>query len=111
VGQMRHYKKDFHPDIDFLTGTPDQIAAVTKAYRVYFNKVSGSVVSISHWHAYICYLIQANENADDENDYLVDHSIVLYLVSPNGEFLDFFTQKMQVNDIIDRVEKHAKNYK
>jgi hypothetical protein len=37
----------------------------------------------------------------------VDHSIVLYLVSPTGEFLDFFTQKMEVKDIVERIAKHA----
>ena len=51
-----------------------------------------------------------NEN-DENTDYLVDHSIVLYLVSPEGEFLDIFTQKMQVNDIVDRIEKISKNRK
>lgn len=40
----------------------------------------------------------------------MDHSIVLYLVSPDGEFLDFFTQKMEVNEIADRITKHAKEY-
>jgi cytochrome oxidase Cu insertion factor (SCO1/SenC/PrrC family) len=38
---------------------------------------------------------------------LVDHSIVLYLVSPDGEFLDFFTQRMEVPDIVAKIEKYA----
>ena len=45
----------------------------------------------------------SSETEDEEGDYLVDHSIVLYLVSPEGEFLDFFTQRMQVTDIVERI--------
>lgn len=48
-------------------------------------------------------------DADLENqeEYLVDHSIVLYLVSPDGEFVDFFTQRMEVPDIVAKIEKYA----
>lgn len=47
-------------------------------------------------------LLQADEE-DDEN-YLVDHSIVLYLIGPEGSFLDFFTQSMQPTDIVNRIK-------
>ncbi len=47
---------------------------------------------------------------DTDDEYLVDHSIVLYLISPDGEFLDFFTQRMEVKEIVDRVMKHAEDY-
>jgi protein SCO1 len=40
LGQLRFYGQDFHKDIIYLTGTPDQIAAMAKSYRVYFTKVS-----------------------------------------------------------------------
>jgi len=30
---------DFHPRILYLTGTQEQLAKVTKGYRVYFSKV------------------------------------------------------------------------
>lgn len=83
VGQLKNYSQDFHPTITYLTGTTEQIARASKAYRVYFSK--------------------ANENADDDEDYLVDHSIVFYLLDPQGEFVDFFTQRMQVGDIVDKV--------
>ena len=63
---------DFHPKFVGLTGSPDQVEVATRAYRVYFNK--------------------ADEHEEDEDDYLVDHSIVMYLINPEGEFEEFFTQ-------------------
>jgi protein SCO1/2 len=88
VGQMKFYAKDFHPAFEFLTGTKDQVAAATRAFRVYFSK--------------------ANEQADDEEDYLVDHSIVFYFLAPDGTFLEFFTQRAQIGDIVDKIAGHVK---
>lgn len=62
--------------IEYLTGTKDQVAKAAKAYRVYFSKT---------------------EEHDDDEDYLVDHSIVIYLLAPDGDFLDFFTQRTTVS--------------
>ena len=86
LSQMQYYSRDFHPSIDWVTGTVDQIAEIAKAFRVYFSK--------------------ANQHEEDEDDYLVDHSIVLYLVGPNNEFVEFYTQRMLVNEIVDKIEKH-----
>ena len=86
VGLLRNYSQDFHSQIDYLTGTNEQVSKVSRAYRVYFSKV----------------------DEDEDGDYLVDHSIVLYLISPDGEFLDFFTQKMQVIDIVNKIKSHMR---
>jgi protein SCO1/2 len=56
-----------------------------RAYRVYFSKT---------------------EDHEEGEDYLVDHSIVLYLVGPDGKFLDFFTQRMSVEDCVARIAQH-----
>jgi protein SCO1 len=49
-----------------------------------------------------------DENDDSDEEYLVDHSIVLYLLGPEGEFLEFYTQSTQVTDIVQSIEKHMK---
>ena len=90
VGQIRHYARDFHPGIEWLTGSTDQVQAATKAYRVYFSK--------------------ANQHEDDEEDYLMDHSIVLYLVDPSGRFVECYTQRMLVGEIADKIKAHMQAY-
>lgn len=44
----------------------------------------------------------------DARPFAVDHSIVMYLMSPEGEFLEFFTQLMTATEIADKVEKVMK---
>ncbi len=53
----------FSPDIVGLTGTPDQIAAAAKAFKVFYQK----------------------GEAQPGGGYLVDHSNVTYLFGPEGE--------------------------
>jgi cytochrome oxidase Cu insertion factor (SCO1/SenC/PrrC family) len=42
---------------------------------------------------------------DDEDDYLVDHSIVMYLVGPDGMFEDFYTQLTEADEAAARIKK------
>jgi cytochrome oxidase Cu insertion factor (SCO1/SenC/PrrC family) len=39
LAQLKNYGQDFHPSFEYLTGTKEQLAAVTKKFRVYFSKV------------------------------------------------------------------------
>ena len=66
-GHMRDYLESFDSRIIGLTGTQDQIDRVLKEYRVY--------------------VVQERSEADD-NDYLVSHSAYIYLMNPNGKFVN-----------------------
>ncbi|CAB1110425.1 unnamed protein product [Ectocarpus sp. CCAP 1310/34] len=90
LAQLKHYAQDFHHSIEYLTGTKDQVAKAAKAYRVYFSKT---------------------EEHEEGEDYLLDHSIVIYLLAPNGDFLDFFTQRTTIADCVDRTVKNVKDFK
>lgn len=67
---LKQYVDHFYPTMAGLTGSAEQIAAVAKAYRVYYAKA-----------------IQ-----DDSSDYLMDHSSFVYLMGPDGEFRRMFKQ-------------------
>jgi len=86
VGQIRSYVKEFHPRLIGLTGTPEQIDSVCKTYRVYHSKT-----------------LEA-EGEQPNDDYLVDHSIVLYLIDRNGVFVDFFAGNIDEQELAMRLK-------
>ena len=66
--QLADYVGRFHPRMVGLTGTPEQVAAVARLYRVYYAK--------------------ARQSAGAE--YLMDHSGFTYLVGPDGRVRQLF---------------------
>ena len=74
--QVSAYVKEFHPDMIGLTGSKDAITQVTKAYRVYFTKAGVGEMT--------------GNNKEKDEDYLIDHSIITYLLDPEGEFVTFY---------------------
>jgi protein SCO1/2 len=81
VDQTRAYIKEFHHRLVGLTGTPNQIIKLAKAYRIYVNK------------------------AGDDEDYLVDHSIILFLVGPDGKFVSFYGKNSDADGVFSAVTK------
>jgi protein SCO1/2 len=72
------YASAIHPDLVGLSGTPDEIAAAAKAYRVYFRK-----------------------SGDDPEYYMMDHSTFSYLVAPDAGLLEFFRSEMTAEEVAD----------
>ena len=66
-----------------LTGTPQQIADVARAYRVYFQKVPGK----------------------DGAPYLMDHSSIVYVLDRNGRFVTHFTHEAKAEQIAAAIGK------
>jgi len=85
---VKGYLKEFSEDIIGLTGTKDQIDAATRAYRVYYS--AGP--------------------RDHENDYIVDHTIIMYLINPEGEFIDYYGQTKTAEDISSGVALNMIKY-
>lgn len=67
--QLASYVENFDPRLVGLTGTPEEVAAMAKAYRVFYAKV---------------------ENKERPDDYTMDHSTLIYLMGPDGAFKKHF---------------------
>lgn len=74
--RLRDFGRPFDPRIVYLTGTPEQIAAVLKAWRVSRAKT-----------------------ALGTDDYSMNHSAVLYLMTPEGTLAEAFRWDAPEQDI------------
>ena len=77
VEAMGAYVSHFHDRMVGLTGTPEQIAAAAKEYRVYYRKVED----------------------EESGSYLMDHSSFIFLMGPEGEYLTHFTHETPVEEL------------
>ena len=67
---LKDYIGNFHPRLIGLSGNAAQVSRAARAYRVYYTKVDDP---------------EAGEN------YLMDHSSVIYLMDPDGRYLTHFS--------------------
>jgi protein SCO1 len=67
---LKDYLSSFDPHLAGLTGEPAAVAAVAKAYRVYFKKVPL-----------------------DQGGYTMDHTAIVYLMDKDGRFVSPFNLK------------------
>jgi len=87
--QLKDYLSDWHPRLIGLTGSPSQIDDACKKFRVYANK---AVLG------------------DDPNDYLIDHSVMFYLVDPSGEFVDYYGGNLTPTQIASRISESIDSF-
>lgn len=84
---LKPFVAAFHPRLVGLTGTQDQIAAVTRAYGVYAKRM---------------------ETGDPEN-YLMDHSAMVYLFGPDGRPIAFLPhQGFTAQAVTDLLVAHVR---
>ena len=82
--QMASYVKSFHPRLVGLTGSPEEIEAVAKAYRAYFKRVP---------------------DPKSSGGYTIDHSAIIYVMGPDGAFRTHFTYTVNADAMAERLAK------
>lgn len=76
---------DFHKRVIALTGSHDHLQKACRAYRVYFTRPTPEEVA--------------------RGDYLLDHSIISYLIDPQGNFLEFFGKSLSRQEMETKMAK------
>lgn len=82
------YLKDYSSDFIGLTGTREQVGEMCKHYRVYFSQ--GPRVG---------------------DDYIVDHAIIMYLINPKGEFVDYYGRNKNAKEVAYAIDQHMIAFK
>ena len=80
---MKDYLSSFDSRLSGLTGDPAAVAAVAKAYRVYFKKVPL-----------------------DQGGYTMDHTAIVYLMDKNGRFVSPFNLKRGIAAAADDLRRY-----
>lgn len=83
---IKKYCGEFSPKLLGLTGTQEQVDKAAKTFRVYYSK--GPV--------------------DEDGDYIVDHTIVMYLISPEGEFVDYYGKDKTATQASKSIAQHMR---
>ena len=79
---LKSYVQSFDAPVIALTGSPEQVAQVAKAYRVYYAK-----------------------HPRPDGGYDMDHSAVIYVMNPEGRFTASFTPDSTADAIAERLRK------
>jgi protein SCO1/2 len=80
---LKDYMSSFDPHVRGLTGDPAAVAAVAKAYRVYYKKVPL-----------------------ENGDYTMDHTAIVYLMDKDGRFVAPFNMKRSADVAAADLRKH-----
>lgn len=84
---MADYVKAFDPRLQGLTGTPEQIAEIARAYHAYYKKIP---------------------NEKNPDDYEMDHTSIIYIMRPDGSFIKHFNYTTDAKALADDLKKVLK---
>lgn len=85
VEVLSNYVSGFHPRMIGITGTPEQMDRIAKAYKVYYSIV---------------------EDPDSSMGYQVDHSGFLYLMGPDGRYITHFPHNVSEQSLAEALRSH-----
>lgn len=79
--QLKLYLSSFDEHFTGLTGTAEEIAEAAKAYRVYYERV------------------------EQDDDYTMNHSALIYLMDGNGKFMDVIPYGAEPDERLQKIRK------
>ncbi len=80
---VKEYAGHFHPGTVGLTGTPEQVAAAARAWRIYYRKAA----------------------PEEDGSYLVDHSSILFLMDGDGRYVTHFSHEASAADMASALKR------
>jgi cytochrome oxidase Cu insertion factor (SCO1/SenC/PrrC family) len=84
------YVGAFHPRFVGLTGTPEQVAGITKAYRVFARKAP-----------------LKDAEGRETGDYTVEHTGIIFLMDPEGRYLTHFSNGTPAEEMAAYLRREA----
>ena len=82
---LRSYAEHFHPRLVALTGTQRELERLGRAYGVFFAKVA----------------------TGPPGEYLMDHTGFVYLIGPDGKYIEHFESDASVADLVDALQQQV----
>ena len=75
---LRSYAQNFHPRLVALTGTPRELERLGRTYGMFVSKVL----------------------TGEFDEYLLDHTSFVYLIGPDGKYVEHFESDVSVEDLV-----------
>ena len=82
VKVLKNFHKNFHPNIFMLTGTSSEIEKVKNDFSAF-----------------------STETVDEDKNFLIDHSSIIYLFDKENRYIDFFTQHTTGSEMSKKLEQ------
>ena len=86
---LNEYMQNFHPNFISLTGDAEEIEKLAKLFKIYYK-------------------IAPSKEPNDLN-YLIDHSVFIYLMDGNGEYLAHFDSSASQAETLNQIIKILRN--
>lgn len=86
---MKDYVANFWPGTVGLTGSAEDIRNMAGKFRVYYSRAGG-------------------KEGEGKDDYLMDHSSIVYLMGPDGKFIRHFAFGTPADDMANELKKAVK---
>ncbi|XGW11160.1 hypothetical protein V3C99_012568 [Haemonchus contortus] len=91
VQRVKEYCAEFSPKLKGFTGSVEQVNKVAKTFRVYHS--------------------QGPRTGKNKDDYIVDHTVITYLIDPDGLFHDYYGQTRTAEEIASIIEMKMLKYR